>query len=58
MDLRGIERVAVLGGEEYVSRVRAAFAATSLEVAAPLSGLRIGEMMQRVRRALEEGRPL
>jgi len=47
--------IQVLGGKEYVKRVRAAFAGMGPTIEAPLSGLGIGEAMQAVQRAIDCG---
>lgn len=48
-------RVIALGGKDYVSRVRAAFAGTGVQVVAPTEGLPLGKMMQRVRELINRG---
>jgi hypothetical protein len=53
-NLDRFQRVQVLGGKEYVQRVRAAFAGSIVDVATPLAGFRIGEAMHRVQTAVDE----
>jgi len=53
--LHRFTRVIALGGKDYVSRVRAAFAETGAEVMAPTEGLPLGKMMQRVRMLIDRG---
>jgi putative addiction module CopG family antidote len=50
--------VQVLGGKAYVTRARRAFEGSHTSVTAPLEGLRIGEAMQAVQRAIDAGEPL
>jgi hypothetical protein len=46
-----------LGGKEYVSAVREAFALWPVKLLFPFAGLPIGKMMQATRRAIESGVP-
>lgn len=46
-----------LGGKEYVSAIREAFAPMSDRLAFPFAGLQIGKMMQATRKAIESGVP-
>jgi len=48
-------RVIALGGRDYVSRVRVAFAGTKAEILAPTEGLPIGKMMQKMRELIVRG---
>ncbi len=52
------ELVEVLGGSDYAERVRAAFAGSSVKIACPIEGLRLGEGWHRVKRALLSDEPL
>ena len=47
-----------MGGDEYVQRVREAFAGSRAVILALLEGLKIGQKMSKVRTAIEAGRPL
>ena len=53
-NLDRFQRVQVLGGKEYVERVRAAFAGSIVDIETPLAGLRIGEAMHKVKTAVDE----
>lgn len=46
-----------LGGKEYVSVIREAFAPWPVRLVFPFAGLAIGKMMQATRRAIESGIP-
>jgi len=55
--LSAYDLVEVLGGAEYVERVRAAFDGTGASIGAPLQGLSLGKGWQAVQRRLKAGRP-
>lgn len=52
------EEVEVLGGDEYVNKVRLAFQGYSAKILTPLKSMRIGQQMSAVRHAVAAGRPL
>jgi len=56
--LHHFDEVEVLGGCEYVKKVKEAFEGCKAKIIAPLEGLSIGLKMNKVRCALETGRPL
>jgi hypothetical protein len=51
------ELVIGLGGKEYVSVIREAFAGWPVRLVFPFAGLAIGKMMQATRRAIQSGMP-
>jgi hypothetical protein len=56
-DLDRYEHVIGLGGKEYRRAVEAAFEGTAVQLHFPFFGLRVGEAMQAINRAVAEGRP-
>ncbi|MEM2851555.1 MAG: hypothetical protein QXW18_07115 [Candidatus Bathyarchaeia archaeon] len=56
-NLSRFDKVVVLGGRDYVEIVRRAFGNFRVKVIAPTSGLRLGEAMAKVRRAIENNDP-
>lgn len=56
--LHHFDKIEVLGGYEYVEKVRQAFEGSRVIILAPLKGLSIGPKMNKVKCALEAGRPL
>lgn len=57
---QGLDRfdvVIALGGAAYASRVRAAFSGSAARVIAPVEGLRLGEMLRRMKAIIVTGVP-